>query len=244
MAEDVSAERFVEMLQSRRSPIEVENIQRYVKPGADDGARDVFIGVRMGDVFGLAKEFIDMPPSEIERLLENPVHEVRAGGLSIMGKQAARKKTPESRRKELFELYLSRTDRINNWDLVDISAHHVIGGYLLDKPRHVLYELARSERWWERRIAMFSTMAFVRRGDLDDTYKIAEILLGDSHDLIHKVVGGMLREAGKHDRARLSAFLDLHAATMPRVLLRYAIEHLDDEQRAHYMNLKRQVGQR
>lgn len=85
---------------------------------------------------------------------------------------------------------------------------------------------------------MFSTMAFVRRGDLDDTYKIAEILLGDSHDLIHKVVGGMLREAGKHDRARLSAFLDLHAATMPRVLLRYAIKHLDNEQRAHYMNLK------
>jgi 3-methyladenine DNA glycosylase AlkD len=158
-----------------------------------------------------------------------------------MGKQATRTQTPERRRKELYELYLRRSDQINDWDLVDISAHQVLGGYLLDKPRDVLYELARSPRWWERRIAMFATLAFVRRGDLDDTFALAELLLHDEHDLVQKVVGGMLREAGKHDRARLLRFLDTHAATAPRVLLRDAIEHLDPEQRAHYLGLKTQA---
>jgi 3-methyladenine DNA glycosylase AlkD len=113
-----------------------------------------------------------------------------------MGKQASRTRTPERRRKELYELYLRRSDRINDWDLVDLSAHHVVGGYLLDKPRDVLYELARSPRWWERRIAMFATLAFVRAGDLDDTFALAEVLVHDSHDLVRKVVGGLLREAG------------------------------------------------
>jgi 3-methyladenine DNA glycosylase AlkD len=192
----------------------------------------------MGDVFGLAKEFVDMPPGEIDQLLTSPVHEARAGGLSIMGKQATDRRTPERRRKELYDLYLRRTDRINGWDLVDISAHQVVGGYLLDKPRDVLYELARSPRWWERRIAMFATLALVRKGDLDDTFALAEILVHDEHDLVQKVVGGMLREAGKRDRSRLLRFLDAYAATAPRVLLRDAIEHLDQAQRAHYLNLE------
>jgi 3-methyladenine DNA glycosylase AlkD len=120
-----------------------------------------------------------------------------------MGNQASRKRTPERRRTELYELYLRRSDRINDWDLVDISAHQVVGGYLLDKPRDVLYQLARSPRWWQRRIAMFATLVFVRTGDLDDTFALAEMLVHDEHDLVRKVVGGMLREAGKHDRARL-----------------------------------------
>jgi 3-methyladenine DNA glycosylase AlkD len=161
-----------------------------------------------------------------------------------MGKQATRKQTPERRRRELYELYLRRTDRINDWDLVDISAHQVIGGWLLDKPRDVLYRLARSPRWWERRIAMFATLAFVRAGDLDDTFALAELLVHDNHDLVQKVVGGMLREAGRHDRARLLGFLDTHAATAPRLLLllRDVIEHLEPEQRAHYLDLRAQAG--
>jgi 3-methyladenine DNA glycosylase AlkD len=159
-----------------------------------------------------------------------------------MGNQASRKRTPERRRKQLYELYLRRSDRINDWDLVDISAHQVVGGYLLDKPRDVLYQLARSPHWWERRIAMFATLAFVRAGDLDDTFALAEVLVHDSHDLVQKVVGGLLREAGKRDRARLLGFLDSYAATAPRVLLRDAIEHLDQAQRAHYLNLKPQGG--
>jgi 3-methyladenine DNA glycosylase AlkD len=192
--------------------------------------------VRMGDVFALAKQFIDLPTSEIDKLLDSDVHEVRVGALSIMGKRAARKRTPEADRADLFALYLRRTDRINTWDLVDVSAHQVIGGYLLDKPRDVLYRLARSEHWWERRIAMMATLAFVRTGDLDDTFALAELLVADPHEWVQTVVGGMLREAGKHDRGRLLAFLDRHAATAPRVLLRYAIEHLDPQQRAHYLH--------
>ncbi|MFI6928676.1 DNA alkylation repair protein [Nonomuraea spiralis] len=195
--------------------------------------------VRMGDVFALAKQFIDLPSGEIDKLLDSDIHEVRVGALSIMGKQATRRTIPDSVRKELFDLYLRRTDRIDTWDLVDLSAHHVIGGYLLNKPRDVLYRLARSEHWWERRMAMFATMAFVRAGELDDTFAIAEILVADDHDLVRKVVGGMLREAGKHDRSRLLGFLDGHAATAPRVLLRYAVEHLTSEQRAHYLSLRK-----
>lgn len=236
MPAELSAERFVERLEQHRSPAELAKIQRYFKTGKGEYAEgDVFIGVRMGDVFALAKEFIDLPPAEIEKLLDSEVHEVRAGALSIMGKQAARKRTTPQRREELYQLYLRRTDRINNWDLVDLSCHHVVGGYLADRPRDVLYQLARSKNLWERRIAIFSTMHFVRKGDLDDTYRLAEILLTDDQDLIHKVVGGMLREAGKHDRPRLLRFLDQHAATAPRTLLRYAIEHLDPPQRAHYL---------
>ena len=182
----------------------------------------------MGQVFALAKEFIEMPPEEIEKLLGSPIHEVRAGGLSIMDKQARRKRTPESRRKELFDLYLRRTDRINNWDLVDVACPYVVGGYLSDKPRDVLYELARSNMW-ERRTAIVSTSFFIRQGDVDDTFRIAEVLLDDQEDLIHKAAGGWLREAGKKDHGlRSERFLDEHAATMPRTMLRYAIEHLDE----------------
>lgn len=230
-----SAERFVHELGEHQSDEELRKIQRYFKSGDGQyGEGDVFLGVRMGDVFKLAKRYIDMPPAEIERLLESPLHEVRAGGCSIMAKQAARKSTPDSRRAELYELYLRRHDRINNWDLVDLAARDVIGGYLADRPRDMLYELARSDSQWERRTAIYATSYFIRNGQLDDTFAIAELLLGDDEDLIHKAVGGWLREAGKHDRPRLLRFLDEHAAEMPRTMLRYAIEHLDAEQRAHY----------
>jgi hypothetical protein len=141
MSAGISAAQFVARLQAHRSPEELEKYRRYFKVGEGDE----FIGVRMGQVFALAKEFIELPPGEIEKLLDSPIHEVRAGGLSIMDKQARRGKTPASRRKELFDLYLRRTDRINNWDLVDVGAPYVVGGYLFDKPRDVLYELARSE---------------------------------------------------------------------------------------------------
>lgn len=242
MPEGIRAEWFVERLEALRSPAEAEKYRRYFRTGEGQyGEGDLFMGVRMGQVFALAKEFIEMPPSEIERLLESPIHEVRAGGLSIMDKQARRKTTPESRRAELFDLYIRRIDRINNWDLVDVSSPYVIGGYLFDKPRDILYELARSENLWERRTAIVSTSYFIREGDLADTFKVAEMLLDDAHDLIHKATGGWLRAAGKKDRQRLLGFLDEHAATMPRTALRYAIEHLDREQRDHYLSLK-EVG--
>ena len=239
MAATPTAQRYVEELEAYSSAEEAEKYRRHFKTGEGQyGEGDEFIGVRMGQVFALAKEFIDMPPDEIEKLLESPVHEARAGAMSIMDKQGRRKKTPEARRKELFELYLRRTDRINNWDLVDLGAPYVVGRYLFDKPRDVLYELARSENVWERRAAIVATSYFVRQGDLSDTFEIAEVLLGDDHDLIHKATGGWLREAGKRDRQRLLGFLDRHAATMPRTMLRYAVEHLDEEQRKHYLSMK------
>ena len=240
MATDTTAERFVERLRSYLSPVELKKIQRYFKTGAGDyGEGDVFMGVRMGQIFALAKEFMDMPPNDIETLLESPIHEVRVGAVSIMDWQARSKKTPESRRRELYNLYIRRHDRINNWDLVDRSAPYVVGGYLSDKPRAILYKLARSKNMWERRTAIVSTYYFVRQGEIDDTFKIAEILINDDEDLINKAVGGWVREAGKKDRKRLLSFLDKHAATMPRVALRYAIEHLDKRQRDHYLSLKR-----
>lgn len=230
MPSDLTADKFVKELKSYRS-----SKQRGTK--TDDG--DQFMGVPMRNVFALAKEFIDMPPDEIEKLLESPIHEVRAGAVSIMDWQARSKKTPESRRKELFDLYIRRHDRINDWDLVDRSAPYVVGGYLFDKPRDVLYKLARSTNLWERRTAITSTYYFIRQGDLDDTFGIAEILAHDEEDLVQKAVGGWIREAGKKDQKKLLSFLDKYAASMPRTALRYAIEHLDKGQREHYLGMKK-----
>ncbi|KAB2915585.1 MAG: DNA alkylation repair protein [Bacteroidetes bacterium] len=241
MPENITAELFVERLWKLQSDEELAKIQRYFKSGKGQyGEGDKFIGVRMGQLFALAKEFVAMPPLEIEKLLQDNIHEIRAGALSIMDKQARIKKTPESRRKELYELYIRRHDRINNWDLVDVSCIYVVGGYLFDKPRDILYQLAVSDNMWERRTAIVSTAYFLKYGQVDDTFKIAEILLHDEQDLIHKAVGGWIRQAGKNKhRARLLEFLDQFAATMPRTMLRYAIEHLDDAQRKHYMGLKK-----
>lgn len=239
MSTSISAEQFVKRLRAYRSPDELRKIQRYFKSGEGQyGQGDEFIGVRMGQVFALAKEFIDIVPGQIELLLESPIHEVRAGAVSIMDFQARNKKTPDRRRKELFDLYIRRHDRINNWDLVDRSAPYVVGGYLFDKPPDSLYKLARSRNVWKRRTAIVSTYYFIREGDLADTFKIAEMLLNDKHDLIHKAIGGWLRAAGEKDRQRLLSFLDRHAATMPRIALRYAIEHLDRKKRDHYLSLK------
>jgi 3-methyladenine DNA glycosylase AlkD len=240
MPATISATQFVKKLKTHSSPEEVKKIQRYFKAGKGEyGEGDKFIGVRMGQLFALAKEFIDMPLAEIEKLLDSPIHEARAGALSIMGKQARSKKTTEARRKELFDLYMRRHDRVNNWDLVDLGALYVVGPYLVDKPRHILYKLARSKNIWERRTAIVGTGQLIRNGDVDDTFKIAELLLNDEQDLIHKGTGWMLRAAGDRDRKKLLAFLDRHAATMPRTLLRYSIEKLDKKQREHYLGLKK-----
>jgi hypothetical protein len=227
----LTAEEFTRQLQTFQSDDELRKIQRYFK----DDDRDHFIGVRMLHVFTLAKTFIDLPPAEIETLLDSPIHEARAGALSIMSKQAARKSTPDTRRGELFDLYLRRHDRIDNWDLVDLAAPNVIGDHLLGRPRDVLYDLARSANPWERRTAIYSTLAFVRKGDVTDTFGIARILLNDPHDLVQKPTGGMLREAGKKDEPALLAFLDIHAAAMPRTMLRYAVERLEPSVRAAYV---------
>lgn len=238
-AEALTAAQYIERLYTYQSDAELKKLQRYFKSGAGEyGEGDTFMGVRMGQVFALSKEFIALPPAEISLLLAHPIHEVRAGGCSIMDKQARSPKTPASRRKELYDLYFERIDGINNWDLVDLAAPFVVGGYLYDKPRGVLYRLARSPNLWERRTAIVSTYYFIRQGDVDDTFTIAALLLHDEHDLIHKAVGGGLRWAGADEPQRLRQFLDQHAAAMPRTMLRYAIEHLTQKERTHYLGLK------
>jgi 3-methyladenine DNA glycosylase AlkD len=240
----LNAEQFVKELNTYQSDEELVKYQRYFKFDKDQQREDdYFIGVRMGQVFALAKAFIDMPLVEIEKLLESPIHEVRVGAVSIMDWQARSKTTPEERRKALFDLYLRRHDRINNWDLVDRAAPHVIGRYLVDKPRHVLYELARSDNVWKRRTAVISTGYFIRQGDVVDAFQIAAILGHDEHDLVHKATGWMLREAGKKEPDRLLHFLEQQAATMPRTMLRYAMEHLDKAERDYYRSLKKENEQ-
>lgn len=196
----------------------------------------------MRHIFALAKEFIGMPPTQIDALLAAPDHESRVGAVSIMDFQARRRSTPQSRRRELYELYIRRHHLIDTWDLVDRAAPYVVGGYLADKPRDPLYDLARSANWWERRTAIVATYFFIRQGDLDDAFAIGDILAHDPEDLVQKAVGGWIREAGKRDPARLFAFLDRHASTMPRTALRYAIEHLDPELRRHYLDLRREAS--
>lgn len=236
-----TAEAFVARMEAIKSPIEAEKLQRYFKTVKGEyGEGDQFMGVRMGHLFELAKEFIAMPPVEIEKLMESPIHEVRAGGMSIMDKQGRSKKTSESRRKELYDLYMRRHDRINSWDLVDLAAPYVVGRYMWDKPRDVLYTLARSSVVWERRTAMGATGYFIRQREVDDSFAIAEILVNDPEDLIHKVTGWMLRASGDVDQPRLLAFLDKHAETMPRTLLRYSMEHLDKDVRQCYLAKKKQ----
>ncbi len=235
-----TAKQFIERLKALQSDEELRKIQRYFKSGEGQyGEGDKFIGVKMGQLFALAIEFNGMPIGEIEKLLESPIHEVRAGGVSIMDKESRTKKITESRLKEFYELYMRRHDRINNWDLVDLGCLHMTGSYLFTKPHDILYKLARSKNIWERRTAILSTCYFIRKGELHDTFMIAELLVNDKEDLIHKATGWMLRFAGDKDAKKLLAFLDKYGAIMPRTLLRYAIEKLTKKQKEHYKGLKK-----
>jgi hypothetical protein len=198
--------------------------------------------IPMGQLFALAKDFIGASPEQIEVLLDRPDHPPRVVAVSVMDFQARRKTTPDSRRRDLYQLYLRRHDRIDTWDLVDRAAPHVVGGYLWDKSREPLYQLAASPHWFERRSSIVSTWFFIRRGDLDDTFCIAQILANDSHDLVQKAVGGWIREAGKRDEQRLRDYLDRNAPTMSRTALRYAVEHLLPEVRDHYLDLKNKTA--
>lgn len=232
---DQTAENFIKKLETFTSRAELKNYHRYFQFDEHSKEGDQFMGVRMGKIFNLAKDYLEMPISEIEKLLENPFHEVRVGAVSIMDYISKDKKSSLELKKEIFDLYLRRHDRINTWDLVDRSAINVVGGYLFDKPRDILYKLAKSGFMPERRTALVSTFYFIKKGDFADSLKIAEILVHDEEDLIHKAAGWVLRTIGGKD---LLDFLDKYAAKMPRVMLRYSIEKLSKSQKEHYMNLK------
>ena len=231
----LSARQFIEKLSSSTSAPEQEKNQRYFK---ENLSGNKILGVRFATIFQTAKEFIDMELAEIEKLLDNPYYEVRMGAVSIMDFQARSRKTDARHRKALFDLYIRRHDRINNWDLVDRAAPYVVGGYLADKPRRKLYELAKSTNVWERRTAIVSTYYFIRQDDLSDTFKIAGMLVKDQHEMIHMAVGSWIREAGKRNEALLLDFLDKYAAKMPSTMLRYAVEKLDKKKKDHYLQQK------
>ncbi|KRE21262.1 DNA alkylation repair protein [Agromyces sp. Soil535] len=224
----------VTTLEGIASDAEREKYTRYFPPDPDAP----FLGVRMGAVFDLAKTALDLPASGLEQLLEQPAHEVRALACSIMGKSAARRRTPPERRTELYELYLRRHDRIDQWDLVDLAARDVVGGYLLDRDRAPLARLAASGFWPERRTALVATFAFLKRGELDDAYSLAETLADDTEPFVQKALGWVLRAAGDLDRERLTAFVEGHAATMPRAALRAAIEHYEKDERARILAIR------
>ena len=235
----LNAAAFIKELKAMQSEVEKQKSLRYFKTGKGQYAEtDQFLGIRMGNLFNVVKKYEGMPVAELEKLLDSKYHEVRAGAISIMDKESRKKKIDPERLKSFFDLYLKKHDRINNWDLVDLACMYMTGRFLIDKPRKILYKLARSKNFWERRTAIVSTCYFIRQNDLDDTFKISELLLQDKEDLVHKGAGWMLRFAGDKDRSRLLDFLDKHAATMPRTMLRYCLEKLDPKKKKHYMELK------
>lgn len=221
-------------LRARADPEVARGAMRYFKTGPGEyGEGDTFIGVRTPAMRRLAREYRTLPLDDLAELLRSPVHEERGLALMILVWQFAR--GDAAVRERIHRLYLDHTRHINNWDLVDLSAPGIVGEYMVDRDSSPLLELARSELVWERRIAMLATLAFIRRGRYDETLRVAELLLGDRHDLIHKAAGWMLREVGKRDRAVEEAFLRAHCRHMPRTMLRYAIERFPPELRSRYL---------
>ena len=197
------------------------------------GAGDRFLGVTLPQLRTLAREYADLPLTQTVRLLRSPWHEERLLALFILVGQYARADAPA--RQAIHRAYLRNTTSINNWDLVDSSAAQIVGAHLQERDRRLLRRLARSKSVWERRIAMIATYHYIRQGDFTDALAIAALLRRDEHDLIHKAVGWMLREIGKRDRAAEERFLRAHARTMPRTMLRYAIEKFPQPLRRKYM---------
>lgn len=215
-------------LQKAANPEKAKFLARYFKTGKGEyGEGDVFLGLTVPQIRTIAKKYKNISLKETERLLHSKFHEYRLTALIIL--------TYKKLTKEIVDLYLTNTKYINNWDLVDLSSHKILGTYLLDKPRNILYELAKSKNLWERRIAVLATFTFIRKKDFGDSFKIAAILLRDTHDLLHKAVGWMLREIGKIDQKAEENFLKKHCKTMPRTMLRYAIERFPSEKRQEYL---------
>ncbi|NJM25182.1 MAG: DNA alkylation repair protein [Bacteroidia bacterium] len=226
-----TAKAFISLLTDLSDPAKIDNSKHF----SDPVKGNKFLHVRMGHIFDLAKACKTMVLTDVSKMLDSAWYEVRVAAVCIMDFQAREKKITPEHRKALYDLYVKKHDRINNWDMVDRSAPFVVGGYLFDKPRKVLYTLAKSKHTWERRTAIVSTYYFIRNKQLDDTFAIARLLVHDAHDLINKAVGSWVREAGKQDKRKLLAFLDEFAKTMPRVTLRYALEKQDKKTKDHYM---------
>ena len=225
-------------IQACAHPDKAKVYARFFKTGKGEyGEGDLFLGLTVPEQRALAKKYVDLSFEEIEELLYNKYHEHRLTGLIILVYKYE-KASPEQREK-IIDFYIKHKHRGNNWDLIDCVADKLLGKHLIDRDKSLLYELARSDSVWDRRIAIITTFEFIRHKKFDDTLRIAEILLHDKHDLIQKAVGWMLREVGKRDEKTLLKFLDAYAHEMPRTMLRYAIERLDSETKKKYLNAKK-----
>lgn len=212
--------------------------ERFFKTGPGEYAEgDKFLGITVPQTRAVAKKYLNLDFSDIKTLLHFPTHEERLVALLILYGQF--EKGDENIREKIYRFYLDNTKYINNWDLIDLSADKIVGGYLLDKPKDILKKLARSESVWERRIAVLATFQFIKNGDATMTLEITKMLISDKHDLIQKALGWMLREIGKRiDEKILTDFLDKYASQMPRTMLRYAIERFDETKRQRYLKMK------
>jgi len=221
-------------LQHLADPDRAKILQKFFKTGKGQyGEGDVFLGIKVPEQRKLAKKYQGLTLKEINKLLSSKYHEHRLTSLLILVIKYSN--ADESGKREIADFYFKNTAHINNWDLVDSSADKIIGDYLLQRERSILYKLAKSENMWERRIAIMATFRFIKNNEFIDTLKISEILIRDDHDLIHKAVGWMLRETGKRDMAVEEAFLKKHYKKMPRTMLRYAIEKFDQKKRRTYL---------
>lgn len=235
----MAAKDFIAELQKYVVGEKAEFFPRFFKTGEGEyGEGDKFIGVTVPNIRLVCKQFKDLPLTEVQRLLDSPIHEHRLAAVILLVMQY--KKADPQKRDDIFNLYMKAVyaGRVNNWDIVDSSAAYIVGPHEQDGDRQLLFDLAHSDNLWQKRIGIMSAFWYVQHGDPTTTIALAEILLHDKHDLIQKAVGWQLREMGKRcDRQLLVDFLDKHAATMPRTALRYAIEHLPQVQKRYYMDM-------
>ena len=207
-----------------------EILKNFFKTGKGEyGEKDIFLGIKVPIQRRVAKRYSNLSLQKLKQLLKSKIHEYRFTALLILINKY------EESKEEIFNFYMNNIRHVNNWDLVDLSAPKIVGDFLKDKDKKILYELSNSKNLWERRIAIVSTFNFIKRNEFSDTLTISEILLNDSHDLIHKAVGWMLREVGKKDERILEDFLKFHYKNMPRTMLRYAIEKFPKTRRDKYL---------
>jgi 3-methyladenine DNA glycosylase AlkD len=234
------ADEIIDALRTLGSEDKAKHLSRFFKTGKGEyGEGDKMLGVKVPETRTIVKEYKDIPLEQIQTLLDSEWHEVRLCALLILVKRMKSSRTTDKEREDIYEFYLKNTRRCNNWDLVDMSCRDILGEYIYDKDRSVLYELAESDSLWEQRIAIVSTWAFIKRGDFEFTFRLAVRYINHPHDLIQKATGWMLREVGKVDKESLTEFLEEYADQLPRTTLRYAIERYPESERSYFMSLKR-----
>lgn len=221
-------------LQQEKNPVQAKILQRFFKTGKGEyGEGDIFYGIKVPVTRKIAKKYNDLSFTDLKILLSSKVHEERlAAGLIMVEKF---NKADEEQKQKIFNFYLNNRKGINNWDLVDLTAPKIVGNYLMERAKNILFELAQSENIWDRRISIISTLTFIKKNRFDETLKIAQLLLNDKHDLIHKAVGWMLREIGKVNKEVEMEFLMKYYKRMPRTMLRYAIERFPEKKRKQFL---------